>query len=144
MERTILSLFHLLILGILGGCATAPKNASLVDGPEDVPSAQESLAGRLDKIQPGTSLADFRAAFPDSYVRAQRGSQTAYEIVRVQKFVTQQDINRQNFWVGFGSPQARSVRQTLWFYFYQDVLVQWGQPNDWPPAPDKIIEIRQR
>lgn len=34
--------------------------------------------------------------------------------------------------------------QPIWFYFYNDTLVQYGQPNDWPTNPDQIIEIRRR
>jgi len=145
MKHTILPLSPLLLLGLLTSCATVPKNATLVESREDVPSAEAALAGRLDKVQPGvTTLADFRGFFPEAYARAQRASVTAYEIAHVQKFVTRQDLNWQNFWLGFGSPAAKTVKQVLWFYFYQDILVQWGQPNDWPTAPDKIIEIRNR
>jgi hypothetical protein len=32
----------------------------------------------------------------------------------------------------------------IWFYFYNGKLIQFGQPNDWPKDPDKIIEIRNR
>lgn len=35
-------------------------------------------------------------------------------------------------------------RETLWFYFYKDQLVQWGKPQDWPKNPDLIIEKRNR
>jgi len=41
-------------------------------------------------------------------------------------------------WSGF------VTEPTTWFYFYDGKLIQFGQPNDWPADPDKIIEIRKR
>jgi hypothetical protein len=34
--------------------------------------------------------------------------------------------------------------QAQWFYFFKNQLIQYGQPNDWPSDPDKIIEIRSK
>ena len=33
---------------------------------------------------------------------------------------------------------------TCWLYFSNDVLVQWGRPEDWPKAADHVQEIRYR
>jgi len=49
---------------------------------------------------------------------------------------TAQSTSR-NEWTGMEShPQ--------WFYFYNNRLVQYGKPNDWPESPDLIIETRRR
>lgn len=34
--------------------------------------------------------------------------------------------------------------QPKWFYFFNNRLVQYGNPNDWPENPDMIIELRIR
>ncbi|MEK7684998.1 MAG: hypothetical protein AAB466_06220 [Verrucomicrobiota bacterium] len=42
------------------------------------------------------------------------------------------------------NPWTGMVNQTMWLYFYNGKLVQWGKPGDWPANPDAIIEIRNR
>jgi hypothetical protein len=132
------------ILFTVAGCATAPRGASIVDDPADLPSIQAKNADELSKIKIGMALNDFQIVFPEAYVGGQNQDTTAYEIVNIQKYVTQSDINRQNFWWGGGSPNARSSKQVLWFYFYKDQLVRWGRPQDWPDRADLIIEKRNR
>lgn len=132
------------ILFTVAGCATAPRGASIVDDPADLPSIQAKNADELSKIKIGMALNDFQIVFPEAYVGGQNQDTTAYEIVNIQKYVTQSDIDRQNFWWGGGSPNARSSKQVLWFYFYKDQLVRWGRPQDWPDRADLIIEKRNR
>lgn len=126
------------------GCATAPKGASIVDDPGELPTLQAVLADRLSQLKIGMSLEDFRRLIPEAYVGGQSEATTAYEVSKSLKFVTQDDINRQNLWWGAGSPRARSKREVLWFYFYRDQLVKWGRPQDWPDKPDIILEKRIR
>jgi len=132
------------ILFTVSGCATAPRGASIVDDPADLPSIQAKKADKLSKIKIGMALNDFQAVFSEAYIGGQNQDTTAYEIVNIQKYVTQSDIDRQNFWWGGGSPNARSSKQVLWFYFYKDQLVRWGRPQDWPDRADLIIEKRDR
>ena len=127
----------------LTGCATVPQGAHLVDSPDQLPSIQQDKAGLLDHIKIGMNLADFRALVPEAYVGGQSQDTTAYELTQVQKYVTKQDIDRQNFWWGAGSPDARTAKQVLWFYFYKGQLVKWGRPQDWPEHPDVIVEHRE-
>jgi len=135
----------LLVLAALAtGCATAPKGASVVDDPGDLPSLQAVLADRLSQLKIGMPLENFRRLMPEAYVGGQSEATTAYEIAKSQKYVTQDDIDRQNFWWGAGSPRARSKKEVLWFYFYKDQLVKWGRPQDWPDKPDVILEKRIR
>ncbi|KAB2922282.1 MAG: hypothetical protein F9K22_11995 [Bacteroidetes bacterium] len=42
------------------------------------------------------------------------------------------------------NPLTGMEQNIQWFYFYNEQLVQYGNPNDWPAEPDKIIEIRHR
>jgi hypothetical protein len=34
--------------------------------------------------------------------------------------------------------------RVTWFYFYNNKLVQYGLPNDWPADPDRVIQIQSR
>lgn len=138
---------HLLsILGLimLSACATAPRGALLVDDHDDLPSAKEVHADILKNVRTGMTLEAFRKVFPKAYPCGQSGDVTAYEFKTVLKYVTKDDVDHQNFLFGMGSPAARSEKSILWFYFYQDLLVRWGSPNDWPAKPDLIIEHRER
>lgn len=133
-----------LLIAILVGCATAPKGAIVVDDPHDVPSLQQQMAGQLGKLAIGMSLEDFMSAVPDAYVAGQKLDTTAYEVARSTKYVTQDDLDRQNLVWGAGKPRAKSKREVLWFYFYTGRLVQWGAPDAWPDKPDVILEMRTR
>lgn len=132
------------LLLVVAGCATPPKGARVVDDPGDLPTLQAKLADRLSQLRIGMPLEDFRKLFPEAYVGGLSGLTTAYELAQSQKYVTQADMEWQNFWWGFGSPRAKSRREVLWFYFYKEQLVQWGRPQDWPKDPDFILEARIR
>lgn len=144
MRNPIALLFIAAIVVITSGCATAPTGATIVDDPSNLPSVQAKYADRLGEIDIGMSLEEFKGVFPEAYVGGQNRQTTAYEIVDIQKYVTQADMDRQNLVWGAGSPNPRSHKQILWFYFYQDQLVRWGRPQDWPDRPDVIIEERDR
>lgn len=132
------------LLLALTSCATPPKGARLVDSPAELPSVQAEKSALLSQLKIGMLLSDFKRNVPGAYVAGQSRETTAYELVHIQKYVTQSDIDRQNFWWGAGSPNTRTHRQVLWFYFYNDRLVQWGKPQDWPERPDLILEKRIR
>jgi len=132
----------LLVAAIVSGCATPPKGAELVDRPDQLTPIQQVYADRLAQVNTGMDLQEFQNIFPESYVGGQSGLTTAYELTREAQYVTQSDIDRQNFLWGAGSPRAKSERQTLWFYFYDSKLVKWGRPGDWPKEPDTIIEVK--
>ena len=144
MLQRALILALVVVSVLLAGCATVPHGATLVDSPADLPSIQQEKAELLSKLKIGMPLSEFKQLVPEAYVGGQSGETTAYELKEVQKYVTQSDIDRQNFWVGAGSPNARTSRQILWFYFYKDKLVKWGRPQDWPEHPDLIIENRSQ
>lgn len=134
----------IVIILLLNGCATPPKNSSLVGTTDELPSIQEKYKNKLSKVRIGMTLTQYKLLFPEAYVGGQRLNTTAYELKNVQKYVTQSDMDRHNFWVGFGSPRSKTKKQVLWFYFYKDILLKWGLPRDWPSKPDVIIEKRYR
>lgn len=132
---------------VFASCASPPTGSIIVNNTSEIPSIQKKHSNTLSKVHVGMSLQEFRQLFPQAYVGGQSGNTTAYELIDTQKYVTQDDIDRQNFLWGFGSPTARTSKEILWFYFYKDKLVKWGRPQDWPgpsdmPAPDSVNEER--
>jgi len=106
------------------------------DPSAELPAVQEEKKDLFEKVKIGMSLTEFRDIMPEAYVAGQCGRLTAYELTHAQKYVTKGDIQWQNFWWGVGSPKARTHQQKLWFYFYEDKLLQWGKPDDWPDQAD--------
>lgn len=134
--------FLLFAISIFTGCATAPEGAELVERASQLTPIQEVYSERLRQVSIGMNLQNHLLVFPESYVGGQSGGTTAYELTRKAKYVTTDDIDRQNYIWGAGSPRAKTERQVLWFYFYDGKLIKWGNPGDWPPTPDTVIEIR--
>ena len=117
---------------ILSACATAPKDARVISSLGELQTIQQERADLLAQIKIGMSVNEFRQLAPDAYLAAQNADVTAYEIATVQKYVTHNDISRQNLLWGAGHPTVRTSKQVLWFYFRGDQLRKWGEPRDWP------------
>jgi hypothetical protein len=103
---------------------------------------QQVYADRLSQLEIGMSLAEFRGIFPEAYPGGQKGTTTAYHLESKQVIRDRRRKLDQAF--GVYTPQNVVSEQSLWFYFYDDRLAQWGRPNDWPERPDLIIENRSR
>jgi len=93
------------------------------------------------KVELGMSKAAFYREFPKALPRGARqypGGPIEVIEVRVSKYS----------FVPTGNPDRNPLTGTesdlQWFYFYNDRLVQYGMPNDWPRDPDTIIELRLR
>jgi hypothetical protein len=96
---------------------------------------------RLQAIELGMKKAEFRSVFPESIPRgAKQYPNGTVEVLEVAyqsyAFIPSGDRDRN----GLTGMEA----QPQWFYFYNGVLVQYGNPNDWPANPDLIIETRSR
>ena len=102
ISKVLVWAFACLFFLSLGGCATVPKGAILVDSPAELPSVQQEKATLLSQlkigIKIGTPLSAFQKLVPEAYVAGQNDQTTAYELVHLQKYVTQDDIDRQIFW----------------------------------------------
>ena len=127
----ILGTAALIVLIASSGCATS-GGYQVVSDENELPSILQRLSPQLSKLKTGMSLEDFSEIFPEAYVGGQYKQITAYELTDTQQYVTQADIDYINEWEGFGSPNPRTKKETLWFYFYDDKLVKWGRPQDWP------------
>jgi len=92
----------------------------------------ETYSEELDKIQLGMSKQEVKAILPDIRMRGQ--TYVSGEVVEAQEL-------QHNYWSGVG---GYLINDYLWFYFYQNRLVKWGKPNDWPEKADLIIEKRIR
>lgn len=134
----------LLTVAFVSACATPPKGASVVQSADEVPSAQKTFSSELSALEMGMPLAAFQQTFPEAYLAGQSGQTTAFELVNVQKYVTKADILTQNLIWGVGSPQARTQKQVLWFYFVDDRLAKWGNPGDWPEPAEIVLKHETR
>lgn len=142
MKKAIsLTLVALFVSVAISGCATTGGH-TFVNDESELPSVQEKYSSQLSKLEIGMSFEDFRQIFPKAYVGGQNEKTTAYELIDVEKYVTQEDIDYQNFIWGFGSPKPQTAKRILWFYFYDDKLVKWGRPQDWPENPYAINSRR--
>ncbi len=130
------------ILFFVSGCAVVPPNTSVVNSVDELPTIQEVMTDKLSKLKIGMQFDDFAKILPEAHVAGQNGGTDAYEISIIQKYMTQKDKDYYTFYQGFSTPQARTNKQVLWFYFYKGILVSWGRPQDWPTKPDLIIEQR--
>jgi hypothetical protein len=96
---------------------------------------------RIKSVSLGMGKEQLYQLFPEAVPRGAReypsGVVEVLEVnVAYYSFVPTGNPNR-NPWTGMeGQPQ--------WFYFFQHRLIQYGQPNDWPREPDRVIEFRQR
>ena len=110
----------------LVGCATPPKDSEIVAGANELPRVETVYANKLTNLKPGTSTGVFKALFPHAYIAGVEGEITKYEFDYTQRYVRQTDMTRQNWLVGFGSPNPHTYTQTLEFYFSGDQLQKWA------------------
>ena len=121
-----LSLSALLItIGCVSGCSNDVYSLSYTP-------INSQYSQQLDNIHIGMTKAEVRQLIPNLVTRGQTsvGGQMI-EALELQH----------NYWAGVG---GRLVNERLWFYFQNEKLIKWGQPNDWPQKPDILIEQRLR
>lgn len=128
MKFKSLSVLITLVAFIVWGCASPglPK---------------KEYYNKLGPIELGMSKSEFKQVFPDSIPRgAKRYPNGTVEVLEISyayySFFPTGNRNR-NEWTGMEG-------QSQWFYFYNEVLIQYGNPEDWPSDPDLIIEERLR
>lgn len=113
---------------LLSGCASTGLN-------------KNDYYNRLGKIELGMTKSKFKQIFPESIPRGARlypkGSVEVLEVsYEYYSFFPTGNRNRNGLTGMEGQPQ--------WFYFYNGMLLQYGNPEDWPSDPDLIIEKRIR
>lgn len=103
--------------------------------------AKDEYFSRIRRVELAMTKNQFYEVFPEAIPRgAKKYPKGTVEVLEVSyayySFMPTGNPNRNALTGMEGQPQ--------WFYFYQDQLIQYGHPEDWPTDPDKIIEIRQR
>lgn len=121
----------LLFMTMICGCAS-PGGYTLVEDKRELPTIPEEYSKKFTEIYVGMSPQSLYELFPYLYVKDQRDSVIAYELVDYETYVTQDDIDHQNFWYGSGTPKPRTLKRVLWFYFHNSELVKWDKPHRWP------------
>jgi len=129
-KSNILGTMALFVVALISGCASPPKGSLLVSNTSDLPPIQAQYSHQLSQIKIGMNLQEFRQVFPEAHILAQDGNSTTYELVGTQSYVSRGDIFWQNFWWGFGSPKARTITKSIYFYFFDDELVKWSNPKE--------------
>ena len=92
----------------------------------------KQYAPQLNRVSLGMKKDELRKLLPGIVVRGQTS---------VEGQVVEALELEHNYWAGVG---GSLINDRLWFYFQNEKLVKWGQPNDWPQKPDLIIEKRER
>ena len=100
---------------------------------------KDDYYSRLNTVELGMSKVAFQRIFPESIPRgAKKYSSGIVEVLEVSyryyAFLPTGTINRNEITGMEGQPQ--------WFYFYDDQLLQYGNPEDWPAEADIIVEAR--
>ena len=126
MKKTRLALF-LTTVALISGCATVPRNSVRVASTDELPQIEYMYSARLAKISTGMSTDEFKAIFPEARIAEMEDGITIYEVTSLQKYVTNTDITRQNWLVGFGSPNPHTHKQALRFFFSGDGLKKWSK-----------------
>jgi len=149
MNRAVRFVMLAMLIASVSSCINGPVPAHtpIIHSAADFPSnPQRLLKDQLRGVRVGMSLADFERTLPDAYPIGAQGSVTAWEIVAEYEYIDIRDTRRRphDYRMGLWHPDPRVKELPLWFYFHDDALIQWGEPNDWPTPPDIIIERRDR
>lgn len=127
MKKAYLLLSLILPVLVFSGCATG--------------LSKKDYYQSLRNVQLGMSKSQFVQLFPDSLPRgAKKYPNGTVEVMEItfgeySFFPSGKNASR-NEWTGVES-------QVQWFYFYNDKLIQYGNPEDWPANPDIVIENRK-
>ena len=114
------------MLGLLG-CTPA----------ESVPLAEYQTT--VASIKLGISKQDFLKVFPRAEARGAKSMPKGnVELLEVTVYRYHFGPTSEPEWNSVPGGQVKKV----WFYFYNGLLVQFGNPNDWPEHPDLILETR--
>lgn len=125
MKQTTIFVILVVLAGNLLGCANSMYSWSYSP-------LIEAYSEKLDQISLGMSKKEVKAILPDAHTRGQ--TYVGDKIVEALEL-------QHNYWSGVG---GSLIKDFMWFYFYEDRLVKWGKPNDWPREADLIIEKRNR
>ena len=124
MPRSLFTLLAILMLTI--GCAS------------ETGMSRAQYDQRLKGVEIGMSKSDLITIFPDASPRGakkyQAGTVEVLEIgVDQYSFMPTRRATSRNSWTGVES-------HPRWFYFLNDRLIQYGEPNDWPDA-DVVVKV---
>ena len=126
MNRPKFRVIAALILGGAWGCAS--PGISLL-----------SYNDGLERIRMGMTKEEIRRVFPTAVPRGAKRYPTGavdvleVDIVQHDFYPVQGYVARNNF--------TGAEAYARWFYFFNDQLIQYGDPNDWPASPESKIEF---
>ena len=100
----------------------------------------DEFSERTRNIEIGMTKDEFLAVFPEASPRgAKRYSNGVVEVLEIvttyHSFYPTGNQYRDHLSGIEGTPN--------WFYFFDEILIQYGRPDDWPKEDDLIIQIQQ-
>jgi hypothetical protein len=100
---------------------------------------QAEYQSTVATIKLGISRQEFLKLFPKAEARGAKSfPKGSVEVLEVVVYRYHFGPTSEPEWNTVPGGQVKKV----WFYFYNDKLVQFGNPNDWPQNPDLIVELR--
>ena len=100
---------------------------------------QADYQSTVATINLGISKQEFLKLFPKAEARGAKSfPKGSVEVLEVTVYRYHFGPTSEPEWNSVPGGQVKKV----WFYFYNDKLVQFGNPNDWPQNPDLIVETR--
>lgn len=98
-----------------------------------------SYQKQMSNVTLGMSKSEFLQTFPKAEYRAAKkypkGVVEVFELNVSEYHFIPTGAEKRN-------PLTGMENKVKWFYFYNDQLIQYGEPNDWPESPDTVIEVR--
>ncbi len=132
MKRLMVFIFLSAISGslLLSGCVT--QGAVQADSTSSLPTIYEKYSDRFEKTDIGMSFENFISVWADTYLVGKTNKISAYEFKDSQLYYTTHDKNIGIIWTG--TIKTQEYTQKVWFYFVEDKLVKYGEPEHWPES----------
>jgi len=115
--------------------------AALVGCTPAVSYPQEEYRTKMATIGSGISKEEFIKLFPKAEARGAKSyPEGNVDVLEVVVYRYHFGPTAEPEWFSVPGGQVKK----MWFYFFRNTLVQYGQPNDWPDKPNLILETKQK
>jgi hypothetical protein len=112
----------------LGSCVT--RGAVKADSTDELPAIYEKYDTQFKQTIIGMTFEEFSKVWPRVKLVGKKNDFSAYELNFSQVYYTSHDRDIGVIWTG--TIETKEYKQTVWFYFSNNKLLQFGQPNIWP------------
>jgi len=132
---------HLRTVNSISALSSIAVVAAFVGCTPAVSYPQEEYRTKMATIGTGISKGEFLKFFPKAEVRGAKSyPEGSVDVLEVVVYRYHFGPTAEPEWFSVPGGQVKKI----WFYFFKDSLVQYGQPNDWPDKPNLILETRHK